>query len=80
MRYGQMTVAEEQRTLVDGPVVSVAVPEWVSIRNVSMDSPLGLVWRSKKQRHEWNLLDKGYIFRKIQSRKNRKHIAPSLPC
>jgi hypothetical protein len=28
----------------------------VSIRNVSMDSPLGLVWRSKKQRHEWNLL------------------------
>ncbi len=56
MAYGQMTVAEETRERLAGPVVHVAVRTQVSIRNVSMDKPLGLVWRSKKKRHEWNVL------------------------
>lgn len=56
MAYGQMTVAEETRERIPGPVVHVAVRTHVSIRNVSMDKPLGLVWKSKKQRHEWNVL------------------------
>lgn len=56
MAYGQMTVAEETRERVSGPVLHVAVRTHVSIRNVSMDKPLGLVWRSKKQRHQWNVL------------------------
>ncbi len=56
MAYGQMTVAEETRERIAGPVVHVAVRTEVSIRNVTMDKPLGLVWRSKKQRHQWNVL------------------------
>lgn len=56
MAYGQMTVAEETRERLAGPVLHVAVRTQVSIRNVSMDKPLGLVWRSKKQRHQWNVL------------------------
>lgn len=56
MAYGHMTVAEETRERIVGPVVHVAVRTHVSIRNVSMDKPLGLVWRSKKQRHQWNVL------------------------
>jgi hypothetical protein len=56
MAYGQMTVAEETRERRNGPVVSVSVREFVSIRNVSMDSPLGLVAKSKKHRHQWNVL------------------------
>ena len=56
MAYGQMTVAEETRERVSGPVLHVAKKTCVSIRNVSMDKPLGLVWRSKKQRHQWNVL------------------------
>jgi len=56
MAYGQMTVAEETRERIVGPVVHVAIRTHVSIRNVSMDKPLGLVWKSKKQRHQWNVL------------------------
>lgn len=56
MAYGQMTVAEETRERIVGPVLHVAVRTQVSIRNVSMDKPLGLIWRSKKQRHQWNVL------------------------
>lgn len=56
MAYGQMTVAEETRERIQGPVLHVAVKTQVSIRNVSMDKPLSLVWRSKKQRHQWNVL------------------------
>lgn len=56
MAYGQMTVAEEERKVLPGRFVSVVVRDHVSIRNVSMDKPLGLVWRSKKQRHQWNTL------------------------
>lgn len=56
MAYGQMTVAEETRERITGPIAHVAVRTQVSIRNVSMDKPLGLIWRSKKQRHQWNVL------------------------
>lgn len=56
MAYGNMTVAEETRERITGPVVHVAVRTHVSIRNVSLDKPLNLVWKSKKQRHQWNVL------------------------
>lgn len=65
MAYGQMTVAEETRERIAGPIVHVAVREYVSIRNVSMDKPLGLIWRSKKQRHQWNVL------KLVRERRNR---------
>lgn len=56
MAYGHMTVAEETRERIAHPVVNVAIHSHVSIRNVTMDKPLGLVWRSKKHRHQWNTL------------------------
>ena len=56
MAYGHMTVAETTCERLAGPVVHVATRTQVPIRNVSMDKPLCLVWRSKKQRHQWNTL------------------------
>jgi glycine/D-amino acid oxidase-like deaminating enzyme len=56
MRYGNMTVAEETRTLVHGRAFSVVVRAYESIRNVTQDKPLGFVHRGKKHRRMWNLL------------------------
>lgn len=48
-------VAQRELAIEPGSVVCVARESWDGFRDVSMDSPLQNVWRSRKQRHQWQL-------------------------
>lgn len=47
-------VGQRERFLVDGPVTSVIVEKITPICNVTMQAPLGNVWKSRVTRLEWS--------------------------
>ena len=55
MHLGDCMVAEVEAQVVDHPLLCVLTKRLKPFRSVSMDSPLCLVWRSRKRRHQWRL-------------------------
>lgn len=54
-KYGRTMVAQCEHVLATGAIVHAVREEWDGFRDVDMDHPLSNIWRSRKQRHQYNL-------------------------
>lgn len=54
IQNGRCFVAQKERSVVDGPLFSSIVDEDSVICSVTMQHPLSNVWKSRKQREEFN--------------------------